>query len=92
VLRPGITLVVIGQFAFITTIATLVISARLRKFDITLEEAAMNLGASRLTAVMTVTIPFLSCKYLSVAGGKTVMPLVLVNGFGVNLPMANAFR
>ena len=58
-LRPGLVLVTLGQFAFITTIATLVISARLRKFDITQEEAAMNLGASRLTAIATVTLPFL---------------------------------
>jgi len=58
-LRPGLVLVVLGQFSFITTIATLVISARLQKFDITLEEAALNLGASRLTAVRTVTMPYL---------------------------------
>jgi spermidine/putrescine transport system permease protein len=58
-LRPGLVLVTLGQFAFITTIATLVISARLRKFDTTQEEAAMNLGASRLTAITTVTLPFL---------------------------------
>ena len=31
----------------------------LGKFDITQEEAAMNLGASRLTAIATVTLPFL---------------------------------
>ena len=58
-LRPGLLLVVLGQFSFITTIATLVITARLQKFDRTLEEAALNLGATRLTAVRTVTIPFL---------------------------------
>ena len=58
-LRPGLVLVTLGQFAFLTTIATLVISARLRKFDVTQEEAAMNLGASRLTAIATVTLPFL---------------------------------
>ena len=50
---------VAGQFAFITTITTLVISARLRKFDLTLEEAALNLGATRMVAVWTVTIPYL---------------------------------
>jgi len=38
---------------------TLVISARLRKFDPTLEEAALNLGATRLVAVGTVTLPYL---------------------------------
>jgi len=58
-LRPGLFLVVLGQFSFITTIATLVISARLKKFDRSLEDAAMNLGASPLTAVRTITLPFL---------------------------------
>ncbi len=59
-LRPGLTLVILGQFSFIATIATLVIAARLQKFDRTLEEAAMNLGAGRLTAVRTVTLPYLA--------------------------------
>ncbi|GAA6199589.1 ABC transporter permease [Aquicoccus sp. SU-CL01552] len=59
-LRPGLTLVILGQFSFIATIATLVIAARLQKFDKTLEEAALNLGASRLTAVRTVTLPYLA--------------------------------
>ena len=58
-LRPGLVLVILGQFSFIATIATLVISARLQKFDQSLEEAALNLGADRLTAVRTITIPFL---------------------------------
>jgi len=58
-LRPGLFLVIIGQFAFITTITTLVISARLRKFDISLEEAALNLGATQQAALWTITIPFL---------------------------------
>ncbi len=58
-LRPGLMLVVAGQFSFITTITTLVISARLRKFDQTLEEAALNLGATRVVAVWTITTPYL---------------------------------
>lgn len=58
-LRPGLVLVILGQFSFIATIATLVISARLQKFDRTLEEAALNLGAGRLTAIRTITLPFL---------------------------------
>lgn len=58
-LRPGLTLVVIGQFAFITTICTLIITARLKKFDRSLEEAALNLGASPIMAVFTVTFPYL---------------------------------
>lgn len=58
-LRPGLFLVVLGQFSFITTITTLVISARLRKFDLTLEEAALNLGATKWRAVRTITLPYL---------------------------------
>jgi spermidine/putrescine transport system permease protein len=58
-LRPGTFLVVMGQFSFLATITTLVIGARLKKFDIALEEAAYNLGASQLRVLMTVTLPFL---------------------------------
>lgn len=58
-LRPGTLLVVLGQFSFIATMSTLVISARLKTFDKTLEEAAMNLGAGPLTAIRTITLPYL---------------------------------
>jgi spermidine/putrescine transport system permease protein len=58
-LRPGIPLIVMGQFSFLTTITSLVIAARLRKFDVTLEEAALNLGATRRRVLATVTLPFL---------------------------------
>jgi spermidine/putrescine transport system permease protein len=58
-LRPGVPLIVLGQFSFLTTITSLVIAARLEKFDISLEEAALNLGASRLRVLLTVTMPFL---------------------------------
>ena len=59
ILRPGLPLVVLGQFSFLTTITSLVIAARLRKFDTALEEAALNLGAGRFRVLLTVTIPFL---------------------------------
>lgn len=58
-LRPGIILVVLGQFSFVTTITSLVITARLKKFDYTMEEAALNLGASRIQVLRTITLPFL---------------------------------
>jgi spermidine/putrescine transport system permease protein len=58
-LRPGLSLVVLGQLSFILTIATLIIAARLRKFDRSLEEAAFDLGASRARVLRTVTLPFL---------------------------------
>lgn len=58
-LRPGILLVVLGQFSFVTTITSLIITARLKKFDTSLEEAALNLGASRAQVLRTVTLPYL---------------------------------
>jgi len=57
--RPGFWLVVLGQFSFITTIVTLIVSARLKKFDPTLEEAAMNLGATRFDTIVHITLKFL---------------------------------
>lgn len=58
-LRPGLFLVVMGQFSFVTTITSLVITARLKKFDYSLEEAALNLGATRARVLWTITLPFL---------------------------------
>ncbi len=58
-LRPGIFLVVLGQISFTATITSLVIAAKLKKFDITMEEAALNLGASTNRVLWTVTLPFL---------------------------------
>lgn len=58
-LRPGLPLVVAGQFSYIVSIATLTIAARLKRFDATLEEAAFNLGASRAAVLRTVTLPYL---------------------------------
>jgi spermidine/putrescine transport system permease protein len=58
-LRPGLPLVVFGQFSYIVAIATLTIAARLKRFDRTLEEAAYNLGASRAAVLRTITLPYL---------------------------------
>jgi spermidine/putrescine transport system permease protein len=58
-LRPGLPLVVAGQFSYIVSIATLTIAARLKRFDTTLEEAAFNLGASRVAVFTTIVLPYL---------------------------------
>ncbi len=58
-LRPSFSLVVLGQFSFITTFVVLVVSAKLKKFDGTLEEAALNLGASRFDVIRLITLPYL---------------------------------
>jgi spermidine/putrescine transport system permease protein len=58
-LRPGLPLVVLGQFSYIVSIATLTIAARLKRFDATLEDAAYNLGATKLEVLATITLPYL---------------------------------
>jgi len=63
--RPGFWLVVLGQFSFITTLVTLVVSARLKKFDRTLEEAALNLGATRFEVIWYITLKFLKPAIIS---------------------------
>ncbi len=59
-LRPGFWLVVLGQVSFVATTTTLVTTARLKRFDTSLEEAAMDLGATRREAVRTITLRFLT--------------------------------
>ena len=72
-LRPGLPLVVLGQFSYIATIATLTISARLRRFDRTLEEAALNLGASKAAVFRTILLPYLRPALLGSAGISFLM-------------------
>lgn len=86
-LRPGLPLVILGQFSFIATIVTLVIAARLQKFDRTLEEAAMNLGAGKLTAVRTVTIPYLAPALI---GGFVVAFLMSFENFNTTLMLVGS--
>lgn len=86
-LRPGLPLVVLGQAAFIATLCTLIISARLRKFDQTLEEAALNLGASRPVALLTVTVPYL---YPAIAGAGIMAFLMSFENFNTTLMLVGS--
>lgn len=72
-LRPGLPLVILGQFCYIVTIATLTISASLRRFDRTLEEAAYNLGASRTAVLWTITLPYLRPSMIGAAAMAFLM-------------------
>ena len=58
-LRPSFWLVVFGQFSFGVTYVMLLVGARLKKFDHTLEEAALSLRATRLQVIWLITLPFL---------------------------------
>ncbi|HYA15810.1 MAG TPA: ABC transporter permease [Bryobacteraceae bacterium] len=58
-LQLGLYTVVIAHVAFSIAYVVIVISARLRGYDRTLEEAAMDLGASEWRAFTRVTLPIL---------------------------------
>ena len=72
-LRPGLPLVVVGQFSYIVSIATLTIAARLKRFEGTLEDAAFNLGASRGAVLWTVTLPYLKPALIGAAAISFLM-------------------
>jgi len=86
-LRPGLPLVILGQFSFIATFATLVITARLEKFDPALEEAALNLGATKLGAIRAVTLPFL---LPAIAGAAVVAVLMSFENFNTTLMLVGS--
>jgi spermidine/putrescine transport system permease protein len=77
ILMPGFWLVVLGQSTYITPYVTLVVMARLKKFDRTLEEAAYNLGANRFQVIYHITLRFLSPAMI--AGGAVAFVLSFDN-------------
>jgi len=81
-LRPSFWLVVIGQVSFISTFVLLVVSARLKKFDNTLYEAALNLGANRFDTLRLIMIPFLKP---SLIGAGAVAFLMSFENFNTTL-------
>lgn len=58
-LQTGLLTAVLGQTSFIASFVLLIASARLQKFDRSLEEAAQDLGATPLQAVWRITLPYL---------------------------------
>jgi spermidine/putrescine transport system permease protein len=86
-LRPGLPLVVLGQFSYIATITTLMISARLKRFDRTLEEAALNLGASHPAVLRTITFPYLSPALI---GAAAISFLMSFENFNTTLMLVGA--
>jgi len=59
-LRLGLHTVIVAHVAFSIAYVTIVIAARLRSYDHSLEEAAMDLGASEWHAFSRVTLPVLA--------------------------------
>ncbi len=86
-LRPGLPLVALGQLSYIVTIATLTIGARLRRFDRTLEEAALNLGASKAAVFRTILLPYLRPALL---GSAAISFLMSFEDFNTTLMLVGA--
>jgi spermidine/putrescine transport system permease protein len=66
-LYDGTLLAVLGQSSFISAYCMLIFLSRLQRFDRALEEAALDLGASRLQVFLHVLLPFLRPAVLSAA-------------------------
>ena len=86
-LRPGLPLVVLGQLSFLIAIATLTITARLKRFDTTLEEAAYNLGASRAAVFTTITLPYLMP---ALSGAAAISFLMSFENFNTTLMLVGS--
>ena len=56
-LSLGMHTVILAHVAFSIAYVTIVVSARLRQYDRSLEEAAMDLGATEIRAFLRVTLP-----------------------------------
>jgi spermidine/putrescine transport system permease protein len=86
-LRPGLPLVVLGQFSYIASISTLTIAARLKRLDRTLEDAAANLGASRAAVLWTITLPGLRP---ALVGAAVISFLMSFENFNTTLMLVGA--
>lgn len=61
----GMFLTVVGQVTFISAYSMLVFLSRLQRFDATLTEAALDMGASQTQAFVKVLLPFMMPAILS---------------------------
>jgi len=86
-LRPGLPLVVMGQFAYIVSIATLIVTARLKRFDRTLEDAAYNLGATGAAVFVTITLPYLAP---ALVGAAAISFLMSFENFNTTLMLVGS--
>ncbi|MGH6960803.1 MAG: ABC transporter permease, partial [Dongiaceae bacterium] len=68
VFYEGVILAILGQSSFISAYCMLIFIARLQRFDTTLEEAGLDLGASPRQVFWRITLPYMRPAFLSAAG------------------------
>ncbi len=66
-LRAGSWTAALGQSSFIAAYCMLIFMSRLQRFDPTLEEAALDLGASPRQVFWRITVPYMRPAFLSAA-------------------------
>lgn len=64
-LERGFLTIVLAHSIFTMSFATVVVQARLRNFDISVEEAALNLGATPLRTFFYITLPLIAPSVIS---------------------------
>ncbi|WP_244487540.1 MULTISPECIES: ABC transporter permease [unclassified Aureimonas] len=64
----GLALSILAQSSFIISFVMLMVAARLQRFDRTMEDAALGLGASRLLVFRRILLPYLRPSLWAAAG------------------------
>lgn len=87
----GLLLMILAQSSFIAAYVMLMVMARMQRFDRTLEEAALDLGATHLQAFRKVTLPFLrpsilaGCLIAFLQSFENYNTTIFVRGFDTTL-------
>jgi spermidine/putrescine transport system permease protein len=79
---PGLHLSVLGQVSYISAFVMLLVLARLQSFDRSLEEAALDLGASHAQVVRRILLPHL---YPALGAGAAIAFFQSIENFNVTL-------
>lgn len=78
--NPGLHLSVLGQVSYIAAMVMLLVLARLQSFDVGLEEAALDLGASHGQVMRRILLPHL---YPAIGAGAAVAFFQSIENFNV---------
>lgn len=79
---PGLHLSVLGQVSYIAAFVMLLVLARLQSFDLGLEEAALDLGASHAQVMRRILLPHL---YPAIGAGAAIAFFQSIENFNITL-------